>query len=260
MSLPFIAPGDPETIKGAKQPTQQASRRRWQKGIGWTTVEIWEGPTEGGVFGKAQEMIIAGYTEIDFYQVRPGVWRAEGSTPTEGGGVPPEDPIDEWTLDTTVEVRPVTEHPYFNQLGSSAILLVETAVNNGESVPSATTLGTPDVGVYAKAVSLYNLLAKGTKTYYAEQPVLRHTLTFASFDEVTFSMANSLRIFTHASLPSGITPAVQAGIDTIAFGQNLSGMTQGWLKMPTTVRQNIFSRADIVEEWRFGYWETILYP
>ncbi len=254
MGLPYKGPSDPEDIKGSKMPTQQASRRRWVKGIGWTTVEIWEGPTEDGVFGRAQELILAGYTEVEFFQVRHGVWRVEGSTPTEGQGVPGEDPIDEWTLDSFAELRPVQDNPYFSTLSAANILAIESAVNDGEGMPD---LGSSPLNV--TGLKLYNLLAKGTKTYYAEQPILRHVMTFATFDDVSFSMANTLKYHTQASLPSGIASAVQVAINSIPYGVAISGMAQGWMKMPTVVRQNIFTRAEIVEEWRFGYWETILY-
>lgn len=253
MPLPGFFGGGGVDIKGTVLPTPQASRKRFVKGTGWTTVDIWESPSEVAAEGLANDLVLAGYTDVDILQSAPGVWRVEGSVAGQGQGDPPDPPIDEWTLDSSAQMRAVTDHPTFLQLGQDTIKEIELAAEDNEEIPTVSQ------ALQTLANTLYGLIAKGKTTYYEEQPVLRHSQTVATFTEVVVSMSQINKIFTHESLPAGITPAVVAAIDSIPFGPAKPLMTQGWLKMSTIVRQNVFSRAEIIEEWQFGYWEDILY-
>lgn len=254
MPLPFFLNSGAVAIKGDWQPTQQPNEKFFEKGKGWTTVEVWLSPTEDGAMGVAQDYVNKGYTEVRVSSIQPGVWRIEASTPGQGDGDPPDDPIDEWVLDSAVDVKPVESHPLFGAtISPDEKAEIKNAVAQGDEMP------TISAGAQALGLKLYNLLAHGRETYYTEEPLLRHSQVVATFNEVNFSMVGILNVFSTAGLPSGITPAVLAAINTITFGPVIAGFTQGWLKMPTIVRQSVFTRAEIVEEWRFGYWSLDLY-
>ena len=248
MPLPFELSSAMD-IKGTGLPTQQPPRRRFEKGKGWTTIEIWEGPTESGIYGKAIDLQTAGYTEIDIYSPQPGIWRVEASIPGQSEGDPPDPAENEWVIIASTDMRDVRSHPLFGAtITSEEINKIVDVIGKEKPMP---TLGSAPAQVLGR--KLYDLLSHGHTTFRHLPQILRHTQTVATFEQVVFSYAGVGNVVSSASLPSGITPAVVTAINTIPTGPVISGMVQGWLKTSAEVRQNIFSRVDILEEWLWDY-------
>lgn len=253
MALPFE--GSPVDIKGTGLPTPQATRRRFRKGSGWTTVNIWYSPRPDVIEGLAADLAVGGYTEIDTGSPQAGVFSVEASIPGQSEGEPSDPPENEWVLMASTEMRDVASHPLFGAtLTSEDINEILDAASKGEAMP---TLGSSPAQVLGR--KLYDLISHGRKTYLHVPPILRHTTTVATFEQVVLSYAGVGNVVSSSGLPSGIPAAIVASINTIPIGAIISGMTQGWLKTSAEVRQNIFSRVDIIEEWAWDYWPIDLY-
>jgi hypothetical protein len=243
-------------VKGTGQATQQVTRKRFTKGVGWEEILVFEGPTQASVYGLAPGMISAGFTQIDVFSPDGIKWRIEGAVARETEGVV-EEPQNEWELAGSSESKDIRLHPYYQVISQANLNAIDSAISEHEAPTFVADVGDPS---NTRATALYNLLRRGQTNYFYAQHVLQHTLTAASYNDITWAMSDDGYIFTFAQLPySEITTAVVAALNTIPNVTAPTGYRWGWLKMPTTVRQNIFSSAQVHEEWRLDIWPTNVY-
>lgn len=257
MPLPYLA--STSDIKGALAPTKQPSRRRYIKGKGATTVEVWHGPTEDGIVGKYADLIAAGYTNVETSGVGNGIWQVEGSIEGDGEGSP-ELPVNQWQLLSSAEQVDILTHRKVVALNDEELKAVLEGVNNPKpGVSPALTL--------ANAIELYMLMMRGVKTYPRAQHILRHSLSVPNDDAISTSaaMGGDFRIWDGGDLPdmpAGFSAAISAigqpsSLDT--EGVDGDSFMWGWLKQPTTIATDIYGRTQIDREWWLANWPLFVY-
>lgn len=256
MPLPYQNPGDPQEVKGTKQPVEQPDSYRFIRGQGWTTVKSWHGLTKDGIFGMAKQLELAGYTNISV-QKSNGIWQVEATIEGEGEGVPPDDGAGEtWEIDSLSESVDIINHPMFQSLSDNSIRVVIDAVQN----PIPGTAPTLDgAALTGDAKTLYELLLRKVESYNYEVPVLRHTLTPAP---ASVNIDGRLEIWTPAQI--GVTTSAIAGMVSQFYNNNPFGTTAkhtwGWLNTVLRVNEDTSGRSQLIEEWLLGNWVTEIYP
>jgi hypothetical protein len=240
------------SVSGSGQAQKQKSQAEWVSGQGWTTIDVWEGPTEASILGLISQL--AGYTRIRYSSPDGTKWRLEASAPVQTpGGSTNEPPENVWELTGSPETKDIRLHPYFSSVSDANRRAIETAISD-KTAPTLTG------GDATLANQLYQYLFRGQTSYYEEQVVLRHTATGATYDDIPPGLGDDLSVFTTAQLPrSEITPAVNTALNDLVSPTVPTGYVWGWLKVSTTVRQNVFSKAQLVEEWRLDLWPSVLY-
>lgn len=247
MALPYTAPGDPAVINGSGLPEEQSDSYSFIKGQGWTTVKAWEGPKKDGVFGKAQELVIGGYTNVRVTQPQPGVWRVEGSIEGQGDGSEPTD-NDSWTLQSVVEGRAIELHPLFYEVDNADLREIE------ESLRGDTTNQTWEDPA---ADTLYLLKLRNIDTYEFDVPVLVHNVTPAYQPDIT----GVRKIWT----PNDIGVTADMVADTVAAlyanppTATPANYIWGWLQMFPDLTQDVYGRSVLEERWMLNFWHEDLF-
>lgn len=261
MALPFLEPGQVSEIKGSSGMTKQANVRRFVKGQGWTTIEVWEGPLEGSAVGLSGDLQLSGFTDIEVRQVQPGVWRVEASIAGQGDGAP-EEPVNTWELLSTAEQVDIKFHNKVVAMDDEELRKVVDAVNspNPEVGPALTS---PD------AIELYMLMMRGVNSYPRAQYILRHTVKVPNDNDVSAAVEGSMGD-DFLILNSGQLPSMPSGIGTAVSligqppsmdieGADGDSFFYGWLKQPTNIVTDVFGGTTIVREWWLANWPLFIY-
>lgn len=263
MSLPYETAGDPADIKGTSIPTEQPDSYRFVKGQGWTTVKAWEGPRKDGIFGKAEELRLGGFTNIDVRQQSPGVWRVEASVEGQGDGSTPEI-ADNWELYAVQSQTEIMTHPVVTKGTNTEAAFPENVIKSiikttdspEEGVSPALTLPSDS----SNQTQIYRLRLSGVKSFIRPEFILRNTRTIPSDDQIegALSMDGIANIWLTADLPS--VPDIIAGaISSIPNLGTPTGYLFGWLKMAPTLHTDVYGRAQVQLEWWLANWPTVLY-
>src|SRR5687767_767764 len=242
-------------IKGTGQPVKQPSQSRWQKGTGWSTVEIWDMASDDNItaMGFAAQLIQGGYTEVCVHQTQPCVWRVEGTIAGQGEGSP-EDPVDTWELLSTAESVGTITHPKVALMPDNVVRSIrEHAENPSEDVSPA--LQDEDQR------RLYELYLRQITSYAQPQHILRNTVVG---DDTRLAgrivMAGELQIWSGDQLPT-LPVSIAAAIDSIPVQyEHSADFFYGWLKQPPNITVDIFGKAQYTAEW-WGpnWWSIFLY-
>lgn len=257
MPLPFQGPGDPALVKGSKLPIEQPDSFQFVRGQGWTTIKSFEGATKDGIFGKAQEMVDALFTNVRVEKVN-GVWRVEGRVEGQGQGEPPPDGEENevWEMDSLSESVHISNHPMFQALDDELIRTILDAAEN-PTTGEAPSFDDSASGILAE--KLYKLLIRKVDTYNYEVPLLRHTLTPAPS---SVDVDGRLEVWTPDQI--GVTTPAIAGMVLQFYNSNPFGdvvdHTWGWMNNTLRVTEDVHGRSQLVEEWMLANWHNDIYP
>jgi hypothetical protein len=246
-------------IKGTALATPQPPIVEWVKGQGFTTVNVWEGPTKDSVMGELPGLQAAGYTRVRAYSPDGVKWRIEASAPIEDGAGGEPEPSDVWELAGLGQSADIINHPTFANIATVELNKVLNAINNPDQyVTQGPALTDTD------AIELYHLLTRKITSYTYDMPILRHTQTPA----VSASAGIYQFVYLAADLPGTITPIVATLVDVLSasppFGGinvgDLDGHNWGWLRQFPNVTEDVYGRSRLTEEWHLGMWPVSLYP
>jgi hypothetical protein len=111
----------------------------------------------------------------------------------------------------------------------------------------------------SNAKKVYNLMKDGVRSFPVEVPMLRHTQTVSNRWAVKAALTNVRRIISTSSLISleAIPGAVLFNLPTDT--SSVSDKAYGWYKLFPTIQQVANQKFQIVQEWQYGLWATLLY-
>ena len=126
--------------------------------------------------------------------------------------------------------------------------------------------GDPDVdlssftdGNPANALEVYQLMLAGVRSYPIEQPVIRHTITTSNRYSINRSLANVRAILSTQSLLAfnNIPNALLFNIPNDV--SNNPSFAYGWRQLFPTAQQVALLKWQIVQEWQYGLWATLIW-
>lgn len=173
----------------------------------------------------------------------------------------PEVPVDTWELLPSAVEKDLLEAdvPIVNRLDGDEVDNVRRFVEE-RSIPGGGVLG-DDV------TTLYRLMIKGMRSVRIFAPTLRRTRTVTSQYAVVQSNANVGRLLATGSLIA--TEAVPASflISLNSFPFTATdphpsdgvALSYGWFKDPPSLQVAANARLQIIQEWHFGLWPTVIY-
>ena len=130
--------------------------------------------------------------------------------------------------------------------------------NGGADVPAAVN----PYGCY----SLLLLVLRGQSSFPVFAPVLRWTQTVTSQYAIQASLLNARNIistatmYTLESIPSGLLFSLPNDSNPpTQFIQTPGDLVYGWFKDFPTIRQIARLKWNIVQEWQYGLWPTVIY-
>lgn len=151
-------------------------------------------------------------------------------------------------------------------VGIAALTDAEKRVIRHAIETSATSLPTsPTLSSFAQKV--YALMLTGVRARVQFAPRLRHTQTVSTLYTVKAGVTNTGRILSSTylvsteGLPSGFLIALNAPpfTNTSVWTNPDLEIQFGWLKYYPTLNSSAGGRLQIVQEWAFGLWSTLLY-
>lgn len=256
MSLPVIWPGSAQLIKGTLQPIKQKSILRFVKGKGWTTVDVWESATEAAAKGLAQDLALAGYTNVEVSSPDQVKWRVEASIEGQGEGSSDE-PVDTWELLSTAEQVDILSHPTSVGISNDVISDILDHINNPRK-------DVQFIGATADETELYRLQLRGVKSYAKPEHILRNTVSGSDTQLAgRIVMAGELQIWAKNQLPT-LPASILAAIDAMPVQYEMAGAgityEYGFLKQPPTIVVDVFGHATFTQEWHGPeWWSTYAY-
>jgi hypothetical protein len=113
------------------------------------------------------------------------------------------------------------------------------------------------------ALTIYQLMQAGMKSYLMEAPMLRRTIITSNQYALGYSLFNVRKLLStayianHEGLPNtllfNVTNYVGADVSTD------SKLAYGWFKMFPTIQQIALLKWQIVQEWAYGWWAKDVY-
>lgn len=248
-------------IKGTGQAVPLPDEKEYLSGQGWSVVKVLEGPTMQSLEGWATGYIGTGFTHIRIYSPDGVKWRLEARLPKENEDVI-DPPVIDWDLDGAMDSKDIAQHIYYiNNLAPSDKRAIDEAISNHQAIPSNISAD-PDQNLAANRY--YNDLSLGRTAFTTTVWTLRENLTASTMADVEVSMTGTNMIWTAAQIGQlGVFSAVLASMQYLegnAEASSNSDYVWGWLKTQVRVRQNIFSKVEVVTEWLFDLWPTYKYP
>jgi predicted outer membrane lipoprotein len=213
-----------------------------------------------------------GATEGLAYEVTEqfGKWRLDVHLPWSVNGIDPRtDRVDNWEffaqhaekdlLEAAVEtaaIRALTD----NQISTIRALL--EVPPNPTAVPPDPIVTDEDFGggdSGLNAYEVYRLMLKGARSFPIEQPMLRHTITTSNQYAVAYALLNVRKIVSSATVV-GTENIPRAILFTLPFEvSSNSDYAYGWYKMFPTVQQIALLKWQIVQEYQYGLWATLIW-
>jgi hypothetical protein len=236
---------------------------------------IFEG-TKEEVKQAAYQCLLAGaqYTVTESY----GKSRLEARfsyNPALGGGTV-EQPIDQWEFFAAEAEKDLldakVESNIIGTLTDAARRMIYNAVHfvsdtSDQPDPAAAT--NPANATYwakitntterANAQTIYNLMKDGVRSFPVDVPTLRHTQTVSNRWAIKVSLTNVRKIISTGSLISleAIPSAILFNLPNDA--STFSDKKYGWRKKFPNVQQVANLKFQLVQEWQYGLWPTVLF-
>lgn len=239
--MSIISNGKPGAI------LQPASYRR-DTARGWQNSIKWRGPKKDlmSQIGKYN----AAFYNVDFSSQTGAVWDLSitGSNSPDGSA---EAPINIWESSSNVIQKDIFSNPNLKSLTTQDIIDIRKAVQDAQT---GGTIPTTFTGI---KLNTFGLMLLGANTWDINQPILRHTQVTSQAWLVKTAYAGVGSIFTDPGAPSAFLiglPASGDGTANIPGGSNF-----GWKKEVPTIQTAPFCKYQIVQDWKFGEYSTLLY-
>jgi hypothetical protein len=215
------------------------------------------------------------------YQVteRFGISRLEARfsyNPVFGGGGTVEQPINQWEFFAAEAEKDLldakVESNIIGTLSDATRQMIYNAIHfasdtSAQPDPAAAT-NPANATYWAKitnttertnAQAVYNLMKDGVRSFPVDVPTLRHTQIVSNRWAIKVSLTNVRKIISTASLIS-----LEAIPSAILFNlpNDTSSVTDkkyGWRKKFPNVQQVANLKFQLVQEWQYGLWPTVLF-
>lgn len=227
---------------------------------GGATTRTFKGD-KAAIDAQAVELMFYGY-KFTKRQLNGGIWELTATiSGDDSGGGQVEQDVDNW------EILP-------NAVEKDLLLSDSDAVKNlvaddvkklrkimdGQLDPDGVSWTNASAG---NPAGLLKVILAGGKSKTIYQQVLRHTKTIGWAYQVPASLTNVGKVYTTAALKQAESmPVIISGsLPTAAAPSRTDGVsvTAGWLKGHPTIQVSAYGKSQIVQEWHYGYWATLLY-
>jgi hypothetical protein len=209
---------------------------------------------------------LAATVEWDLQPVDGGLYVLSIREPdvTDGTAADASAPV--WELHANAVQRDIYEHPYARAIAQEYIADIRAYFEQDAPFPFWMEEGWSPPAP-AEAVTLFNLLNRGTRHFESDQFVLRKTqvVPWGSTIEIVYAMTGLT--FTNAQMtgagwaigiPSDLVFSINAIVPPLA-GVTPSGYRWAWLKRAPQVQQLAGSKWQVVDEYWYDLWSTNLY-
>lgn len=244
-----------QTIIGTPGVFEQPIRYSWSPVRGWTTQRTFRG-TRYDIRALVYAFRNAGW-DVDVIE---GPTTNSTLICTIGADLDGNitEPTDLWEIQPTLVTKDL--------LDSDNAAVAAVAAQDGVLAQLADARVNPtkytNASFTGDALELYKLIAKGVQSVMVFQPILRHTLSVSNRWEVAASLTNIRKIISTTSMsgleniPGWIYQSMPDEIPAIGHATTLN---YGWFKMPPSITVVAYNRTQIVQEWQYGLWSTLLY-
>jgi hypothetical protein len=160
-------------------------------------------------------------------------------------------------LEATVESGIISTLSINNVIQIRLFLQSPTLDDNG--LPNITVDSFSNDGNQANALAVYQIMMAGVRSYPVEQPVLRYSITTSNRYAIRRSLWNVRKILSTSTLVAlnNIPNALLFNLP-YDYSQN-SAFAYGWYQMFPNVQQIALLKWQIVQEWQYGLWSTLIW-
>lgn len=151
-----------------------------------------------------------------------------------------------------------------NQVQEIRQLLLDPPDGTLKPFPIATDFQKSGETNGALALSIYALMQQGVTAFPVEQPILRRTWTTSNQYGTQYALINTGRILSSATLAAteNLPGALLFNIPNFSWidpNPNAPSLAYGWYKRFPTIQQVALLKWNIVQEWEYGLWATLLW-
>ena len=241
----------PPVINGTSAAFEQPLRYGFGES-GLYVVRTWQG-TRAAIEAVRDSSAMFGAV----YEVKQGIGvdtlEARYAAPTSGGGG--EAPVDSWEFHASVVEKDFLEADLatLNSLtAADRTQLLHLIVN-----PPATPAEVPAWD--GLGADLYGYVQNGLRSVRVNAPTLRHTQTVSSFWTVKAALTHVGKILSTGTLASFESIPGEVLFNLPTDVSKRTNMAYGWYKFHPTVRVAAGQKMQIVLEYEYGLWATLLY-
>lgn len=199
-----------------------------------------------------------------------GKWRLEVHFPYGMNGIDPRtDKIENWEffaqhaekdlLDSAVENPNSVGLLTQNQIEKIRFFIQNPPDGTITKFPTQAdfVLDSTDGGLAGFAI--YGLMFQGVRNFPVEQPMLRRTVTTSNQYAVAYALTNIRKIISTATLVTLESMPTALLFNLPADVSNDNTRAYGWYKPFPTIQQVARLKWQIVQEWQYGLWATLIW-
>lgn len=251
------------TLAGNPAAIEQGVVKEYDPRRGPVTIRRWRGP-RAALEALKDNLIAAGWTTRLETGGGPNC-SLEASIAQEFSGGAPQitDPVDTWELTANVSEKDIlrSDSTQIDGLSSADIKVLRDLIKGKLEFDGLTSSKFTSAGSLGWNVA--KLIAQGLQSVVVYQPIIRHTKTVSRNWEVPASLTNVGNILLTSTLVSLEDPPASISNNLSASGAEVTrdGLTfrYGWLKTHPTITDAANERIQIVQEWQWGLWPTLIY-